>query len=58
MRELVTFPHSNEPGVESERLDEQEHIYRAAEHKKTLGTPDDESPGAALGGTDGTVDGQ
>ena len=49
----VTFPLEDEPTVgNTEELEEQEHTYEAA-HEDA-----DESDSSALGGSDGTTDGQ
>ena len=53
----MTFPHSDESGVESKRLDDQESVYRAGEQADTDKEPE-EATGAAIGGEEGTVDGQ
>jgi hypothetical protein len=54
----MTFPHSNETGVESKRLDDQESVYRAGERGSRDSKSGDEATGAAIGGDEGTVDGQ
>ncbi|WP_187776361.1 hypothetical protein [Antrihabitans cavernicola] len=49
----MNFPLEDEPTVgNTEELTEQEHTYKAAQENA------DESDNSALGGTEGTVDGQ